>query len=518
MANIYQEQAQSDIYNQSYFAQGNPSKHVAEYSQEAKEKSDEYLQKARNIYSDAVSLQGQSALNELASNPELSTNPEKLGVEIDKIIGKMSSEIVDDEIKANFLAKSAISKSSYLNNAYAKALKVEEEKTKSTIFNKIYSDIDTIGLAFSNGMQGVSTEADVQNAVLADVDLTNKINALNSDGTFVFPDETRRKFELDRDNAILTAFKTSFDGMTDEQKKKALSDIENDKMIVGSFEDKENKRVVVNLKDVVSPKTYSDFKTFTKKERNAETQKIKKQFEEMRLAKKVEEYETEKMLSTRLVDLPTDQQLAVLRKNEHLVSPEYYKSKEESILSSKGINAESRADVARELTLAVESVLRSDDEGLDFLKNADKVLIRIEQDYANGRLSTSDKKRLLGMIDRGIVHEMPKLENEWFTFGFEYKDAYDFFLDNLSDQTMADTVFMKYLRKRESGEYSGEQKKALAVSMAKAANDGELYIKTYKNMAELNADIEAGLVSEGESVYVAGEKGTVQGTLSNNKK
>ena len=237
----------------------------------------------------------------------------------------------------------------------------------------------------------------------------------------------------------------------------------------------------------------------------------------MRLARKVEEYENEKMISIKLADLPTDQQLAVLRKNESLVSPEYYKAKEESILSSKGINAETRADVARELTLAVESLLRSDDEGIDFLTRADEVLIRIEQDYANGRISTPDKKRLLGMIDRGIAQEIPNVENEWFSFGFEYADAYDFFLNNLADQSMVDTVFMKYLRKRESGDYSGEQKKALAVSLAKSANDGELYIKTYKNMEEFNADLNAGLISVGESVYVAGVKGTVQEIPSKNK-
>ena len=517
MANIYNEQVKSDLYHQYYTAEGNPSNAISELGQTAKEKSAEYLNSARSAYSDAISIQGQNAMNQLLQNPELSLSPEKLGVEIDKVVDKMSSEIVDDEIKAKFIASASLNKSTYMNNAYAKAIKAEQERQKSTIFNKIYSDIDMIGTAFSNGMQGVSNEDDVINAVLADKDLTSKINAVNADGTFVFSDEQRRKFTIDRDNAILATFKTSFDGMTDEQKKRALSSIESDTMIVGSYSDGKDTSVLVNLKDVVSPKTYSEFKAFTKKQREAETQKIKKQFEEMRLARKVEEYENEKMISIKLADLPTDQQLAVLRKNESLVSPEYYKAKEESILSSKGINAETRADVARELTLAVESLLRSDDEGIDFLTRADEVLIRIEQDYANGRISTPDKKRLLGMIDRGIAQEIPNVENEWFSFGFEYADAYDFFLNNLADQSMVDTVFMKYLRKRESGDYSGEQKKALAVSLAKSANDGELYIKTYKNMEEFNADLNAGLISVGESVYVAGVKGTVQEIPSKNK-
>lgn len=519
MANIYTEQQVGnyahDIDSTGLFEE---ARRVENYGKQFEQQAQSYEDKAKNTYALALKVQWQSSINDIAANPEFASNPVAMEKEIKNITDKMSAEIVDDDAKTDFLINSITKRNAYVQKAYAQRIKIQEEQYKSSVYNSIYSNIDSIGLSVADGILGVGDGSTLDAILLSDKEIREGINAKDEYGNYIFSDEQRRKFTIDRDNAILATVKTSFDGMTDEQKKRALSSIESDTMIVGSYSDGKDTSVLVNLKDVVSPKTYSDFKAFTKKQIEAETQKIKKQFEEMRLARKVEEYENEKMISIKLADLPTEQQLAVLRKNESLVSPEYYKAKEESILSSKGINAESRADVARELTLAVESVLRSDDEGLDFLKNADKVLIRIEQDYANGRLSTSDKKRLLGMIDRGIVHEMPKLENEWFTFGFEYKDAYDFFLDNLSDQTMADSVFMKYLRKRESGEYSGEQKKALAVSMAKAANDGELYIKTYKNMAELNADIEAGLVSEGESVYVAGEKGTVQGTLSNNKK
>lgn len=477
MANIYNEQVKSDLYHQYYTAEGNPSGAISELGQEAKEKSAEYLNSARSAYSDAISIQGQNAMNQLLQNPELSLSPEKLGVEIDKLVDKMSSEIVDDEIKAKFIASASLNKSTYMNNAYAKAIKAEQERQKSTIFNKIYSDIDMIGTAFSNGMQGVSNEDDVINAVLADKDLTSKINAVNADGTFVFSDEQRRKFTTDRDNAILATFKTSFDGMTDEQKKRALSSIESDTMIVGSYSDGKDTSVLVNLKDVVSPKMYSDINKFVRDENDKIRQRA---VQEHNLLKK----ESEINFLKNPTQTNLDEFLALHPNTSETVIDRMM----ERIKQSPNYNATTRFETDFEAYNGLREVLElptdTEEQKADMLNRSMEYAEALAKSNVNGELKYEDKEDYMddlinAMADESIknrINDLPglttlqKMNRLFYTWG--------------SDHGLIDYTFGAISAKKKIGDISHTLASGLLKMAVEGKSKDEILSFYNKNMEE----------------------------------
>lgn len=289
MANIYNEQVKSDLYHQYYTAEGNPAQSVLNYGEQMQKQAQQYEDKAKVTYANAIEVEASNVMNELINDPSLSANPALLEEKMNTAFDKMAADIVDDDVKIDFLAKTSVKKSSYLNKAYANAKKVQDEQYKSSLFNSIYANIDGAGLSFMNGLTGNGSMEDVQNFQMADQNIVNYINTKDEYGSFIFSDEQRLKMAKDYEKIILDYFKSSYETMDDKQKENLLKSFENDMVSLGSYslssegeltydfgsykvpkENKDKNRRYITLDNVVSSSSYADMKRWALEQRDKE--------------------------------------------------------------------------------------------------------------------------------------------------------------------------------------------------------------------------------------------------------
>lgn len=266
MANIYQEQAKSDIYNQYYSAQGNPSKHVAEYSKQLNKLAESEEQKAKETYANSVSASWQNSMDDLATNPNYSANPQEFMKEAKKLQESMAGSIVDRDVKDAFLVNSALKSDAYIKNAYAQQRKVQNERYKSSIFDSIYSNIDSVGISLSNGILGVGDESSLDSSLLSDNIIKNGIEAKDEYGNYIFSDAERRKMQKDYEKSIFDNIKSGYELLTEGQRKVFFDGLESNSVSLGVVKDKDGNEVNIPLTAVVSNATYSDIKKYVRDE------------------------------------------------------------------------------------------------------------------------------------------------------------------------------------------------------------------------------------------------------------
>lgn len=229
---------------------------------------------------------------------------------------------------------------------------------------------------------------------------------------------------------------------------------------------------------------------------------IKKQFADMRFQEQVKIFNNERELSEKLDDMPSDEALRLLEENEGNVSKKYFKAKETALLSAKGITAETRAATAQGILLDIATLDKNDE--VSYLNGAQNILTRIEEDYARGEISLSDKKSLTAQIYREQGKQVDYLktnedDDTWWRWGdFTYKDANEFIEENSSSFGNNGKMLLDYFRAiNDGGEYDNKQKRAILKSIIDKQKQKDLMVAVNENSVSKMKMPEIGTVVSG---------------------
>lgn len=512
MANIYEKQAVSDFSNKFYSHEGNSGQWLMKEGEKLVNQGEKTEDKAKTTYSNALNVDWQNSMNSLINNPKYASDPKALQEEAKKLTDKMSSEIVDDDVKVDFLVNAQLKGGTYINKAIANARKIEEDNYRSSLLDSIYSGIDTEATVLSNGISGTGNRQDLANAVYSNDVITRALYRKNPDGSYVFSDAQRRQIIKERENLAFNSFKASFDALPEDKRRDVYDKIKHDKMSFGTITDEEGNEKELYLQDVVSKETYNKYKSFASDREENEILLKKREIALRDFQEKQAMYDTEQQLSDRLDDLDPTEALHLLEQSEGVVSEKYYKAKQRALLSAKGITAETRAEEATNIILDI-ATLQGIEDSEDYIKEADKILTKIEEKYADGRLALADKKTLTTNVKKKIGSELPTFvddKSHWWN-KYSWKDAYNDIQKSIPDDSSSNSVFLDYFRtlNKYESDLPEPQKRDLVKALVNKQVMKEFNLPVFNNVEEMRQALARGKIKKGDTVYVAGQRGKV---------
>lgn len=177
---------------------------------------------------------------------------------------------------------------------------------------------------------------------------------------------------------------------------------------------------------------------------------LEKQVKAADMQVKISQYENQRDFDKETAGMDDSGKLRYLRKNEGQYSGDWFKAKQKALLSAKGITAETRAETAQEILLDITMLDKNNE--VDYLNGAQKVLTKIENEYAEGRLSPTDRKTLTAQVYREQSKQVDYLKtNEddavWWRLGdFTYKDANEYIEENSSSPGNNSKLLLDYFR------------------------------------------------------------------------
>ena len=264
MAKIYQENQTTELYNSTGApAIAREAQRVRGYARQMDEDAQRYENQARQTYSTALKIGASETMNELYS--QYSDDPVRLQAEFKKAYDKAIGDIADDDVKVDFMANATLQSQTYITKAIENKKKKDYRIMKSTTFDGIDKNTQTLGLAFSTLL---GDDFNPDNVGVYNIAVSNNnamINRLNDDGTYMFTDEQRKRMRDDMDKAHLFALKTNFDDMLPYQKDSYMKLLADDNVEVPVGLDEEKNVIRKNLRDVVSPESYEKFKDYAEK-------------------------------------------------------------------------------------------------------------------------------------------------------------------------------------------------------------------------------------------------------------
>lgn len=182
----------------------------------------------------------------------------------------------------------------------------------------------------------------------------------------------------------------------------------------------------------------------------------------------VKEASNERKLTQELDNLPTAEAIALLDQAENSISDKFYKAKKKALLSSLGITAETQAEVAADILLDIAGIEKDNDnveEGtIKYFRQTTDILAKINNEYATGRLSFKDYKRLQNSVYTQEGKNIQNLrENEaddkwWRWNDFTYKDANEYINENYSGNDK-NQLLLDYFRNVDGQDYTSDQKR-----------------------------------------------------------
>lgn len=214
---------------------------------------------------------------------------------------------------------------------------------------------------------------------------------------------------------------------------------------------------------------------------------------------KVEEFNTEQMLSTKIDNLGPADALKILEENEEKVSTKYYKARKKALLSALGITAETRDDVAAEILFDISGLDKTNVD--EYFKGTQNILAKIEENYGDGHLSTSDRANLIRQVYRAEGRNIDVLKKDdsgsFAIWGFSYKDADEYIKNNYAGKD-GNKILLKYFRQiNDGGEYDSDQKRKVLQGLIAQENKEELSAAVDGNSAEKIEMPEIGTVVSG---------------------
>jgi hypothetical protein len=334
-------------------------------------------------------------------------------------------------------------------------------------------------LARSSGVQG--------NVEKGLVDYENSYNQLYAYAKENMGETNARALLADYEEQYVTSF---IEGVASNNPQKALSLLENPE-IAAAFKKKDAQEMMLKV--------------------------VKKYDAMQKFNKKVSQYNNEYKISTELDNLDTAEALRFLEQNEGMVSTKYYKAKKKALMSSLGITAETQADEAAEIMLDIAG-LPKEDGAEAYYTASNEILTKIEDKYADGLLSTSDRKKLVNQIAKGQGKNISALKDVgsglkfW---DFSYKDASEYIGERYSGAN-GNQILLEYFRQVDGKDLDNDQKKSLlnnlikkesTVQLNKALSESE--IMSFNTMEEAKQAFSQGKIKKGDKVIINGVKGTI---------
>lgn len=317
----------------------------------------------------------------------------------------------------------------------------------------------------------------------------------------------------DFENSYNQLFDYASKNMGTTEARKLLKDYEEDyktSFVYGLAES--NPQAAIDLlKDNNFAKGFNNKDTFDVMTKIVHRQKTLQDFN-----KKTVEFNNERNLAIKLDELEPSEALQVLDEAEPNISSKYYKAKRKALLSSLGITADTQAEEAAEVMLDIAGLNK--ENTIEYYKQTNDILSKIEDKYSNGYLSTTDRKRLVNAIykNQGKNIEVLKKESSgWKFWDFSYKDANQYIKDNYSGRD-GNRLLLDYFREVEGNDFDNDQKRQILQNLLdkekteqlnKAVNDDNL--PTFNTIDEAKQAFVNGLIKKGNKVIINGVKGTI---------
>ena len=240
---------------------------------------------------------------------------------------------------------------------------------------------------------------------------------------------------------------------------------------------------------------------------------IKKQIAEIDFNRKLKFFENEREMSEKIGDMPIDQALRFLEENEANVTTKYFKAMQKALMSANGVTAETRAETAQELLLDIATLDKNNE--VNYLSGSQDVLTRIEEKYARGELSRTDRKNLINQIYREQGKQIDYLktnedDDKWWKWGdFTYKDANVFIEENSSTVGNNGKILLEYFRQTQGSDMSNQAKRNILKALVTKANANELSLPSFASEEDARQAYEAGRIKKGDVIYVNGVRGKI---------
>lgn len=414
---------------------------VGKISEEIDDKAQKELVEAKKLYAQGLNINLSNSISELRRDESLASNPTGLASAMDKVLEDTLKDVDDNDVKTAVMVDYQLKRGTYINQAQTEFNRIQRAKAKSYAFDTVYANIDTMGLSFANALTGNYTDDDVVNFQHSLEAIKANINAKNPDGTYMFTDKQRKGMLNDAEKAQVTAFKSLYDGLSQEEKDTVRESINNDKMSLIQTE-----QGSINIKDVVGEKNYQEMKKFVNDEEYKRVSLEVKRAKIAEMQEKINQFNVESELSEQLDEMDLPDALRALDEKQGQISDKYYKAKQKALLSAKGITAETQADSAAEIALDISAI--NPENAKDFFKQSDAILSKIEEKYAEGELSFSDKKMYTKQLMQRQGKNLPALveeESAWYKV-YDYKDAQDDFTAGLFNTGNVNQALLEYAR------------------------------------------------------------------------
>lgn len=397
MAKIYSERETSELYHST----GEPgvgveARRVAGYGKQLEAQSEQYERRAKDSYSKALNIEWQNSMNEMANNPTLYNNPTAFAKEVKKLNEKMSSEIVDDDVKVDFLVNSEIKGASYITNAQNNFIKAQAEREKSILFDSIYNGIETRNLAVKNIISGNGTDNDISTFIGNDIAFQQSVNRTNPDGTYVFSNEQRLKMKRDHENAIVDAFKNAYYNTPDEQKKQFYDSVmKGGKYVVNT---KDGKQIEIDAQKILKPDTFKDIRHSIRDEHH-------KRLADIRKEQKIEGYQAK----LNFLANPTKASLLTAFALNEKMSSDERADLEEIYRLSPNYEAETTFESNSEAYSGLKDVISMphENEGQrdNMVRKALKYAAKLTRSNTNGKLTTEKKNEYIKTLTNALADD-----------------------------------------------------------------------------------------------------------------
>lgn len=253
---------------------------------------------------------------------------------------------------------------------------------------------------------------------------------------------------------------------------------------------------------------------------------LEKQVKAADMQVKISQYKNQLDFDKQTAGMDDSGKLQYLQDNEAQYSGNWFKAKQKALLSAKGITAETRAETAQEILLDITMLDKNNE--VDYLNGAQKVLTKIENEYAEGRLSPTDRKTLTAQVYRKQSKQVDFLKtNEdddvwWRWNDFTYKDANEYIEENSSSPGNNSKLLLDYFRKvNDGGKYDNKQKRVILSNIVNKQKQADLLaavngnsaermeILSFATIEEAKAAYENGTIKKGDKIYINGVRGTV---------
>lgn len=241
---------------------------------------------------------------------------------------------------------------------------------------------------------------------------------------------------------------------------------------------------------------------------------IDKKKKEWLIISDVQQYENQKTFNENFLDVSVGDQLSELERGVGTgeYDSKWAKAKKDSILSSKGIDADIQFEFENEIIMGIADV-KSQYKGLkkkkkkntsvsrEYLRSIRELETKIDRGVAQGLLNKSVGEKLIKSLYGQELSQATQNAVGGMSLGFKINDAHDYFKKNLNGEDLL-IATREFFYKTDGEDISNSEKENLAVE-----------ISNNIKRSKLLSIIEQGKLQEFNSIEEADNSGLPEGTI-----